>query len=66
MDPLTLTNPIEMLNHLVPELQASFDSGFLIEFGNSGFGITQYMAYAILVWILVLAIVITSMPHLFS
>ncbi len=46
-----------MLNEAVPELQASFDSAFLIEFGNSGFGITQYMAYAILVFIIVLLVV---------
>ena len=52
------TNPIEMLNEEVPHLQASFDSAFLIEFGNTGFGITQYMAYAILVFIVVLAVVI--------
>ena len=51
------TNPIEMLNEEVPHLQASFDSAFLIEFGNTGFGITQYMAYAILVFIIVLAVV---------
>ena len=51
------TNPIEMLNEEVPHLQASFDSAFLIEFGNTGFGITQYMAYAILVFIVVLAVV---------
>ena len=46
-----------MLNEAVPELQASFDSAYVIEFGNSGFGITQYMLYAILVWIIVFAIV---------
>ncbi len=51
------TNPIEMLNEAVPELQESFNSAFVIEFGNSGFGITQYMLYATLVWIIVLAIV---------
>ncbi len=60
MDPLTLTNPIEMLNDLVPELQASFDSAFVIEFGNSGFGITQYMLYAALVWVIVLAVVMIA------
>ncbi len=46
-----------MLNEEVPHLQASFDSAFLIEFGNTGFGITQYMAYAILVFIIVLLVV---------
>ena len=51
------TNPIEMINEAVPELQASFDSAFLIEFGNTGFGITQYMAYAILVMIILLLVV---------
>lgn len=49
-----------MLNEAVPELQASFNSGFLIEFGNSGFGITQYMAYAILVFALALIIVLVA------
>ena len=47
-----------MLNEAVPELQASFDSAFLIEFGDSGFGITQYMAYAILVFLVVLLVVL--------
>jgi len=47
-----------MLNEEVPHLQASFDSAFLIEFGDSGFGITQYMAYAILVFIIVLLVVL--------
>ena len=46
-----------MINEAVPELQASFNSAFLIEFGDSGFGITQYMAYAILVIIVLLLIV---------
>ena len=47
-----------MLNEEVPILQHSFDSAFLIEFGDSGFGITQYMAYAILVWLIVLLVVV--------
>ena len=46
-----------MLNEEVPHLQASFDSAFLIEFGNTGFGITQYMAYAILVFLITLLVV---------
>ena len=47
-----------MINEAVPHLKASFDSAFLIEFGDSGFGITQYMAYAILVFVVVLLIVL--------
>ena len=51
------TNPIEMLNELVPELKESFNAAYVIPFGDTGFGITQYMLYAILVWIIVLAVV---------
>ena len=47
-----------MLNYLVPELQESFNSAFVIDFGN-GFGITQYLLYAILVFIVTLLIVLT-------
>ncbi len=46
-----------MLSQLVPELKESFDSGFVIAFGDTGFGITQYMLYAILVFIVVLLVV---------
>ena len=46
-----------MLAAAVPELKESFNSGFVIPFGDTGFGITQYMLYAILVWIIVFAVV---------
>lgn len=53
------TNPIEMLNAAVPELQESFNSAFVFDFGN-GFGVTQYMLYACLVWVVVLAVVLIA------
>ena len=59
MAELTGTDPLAMLSALVPELKESFNAGFVIPFGDTGFGITQYMLYAILVWILVLVIVLT-------
>ena len=51
------TDPLAMLSAAVPELKESFNAGFVIPFGDTGFGITQYMLYAILVWIIVFAIV---------
>ena len=57
---LSGTDPLAMLSALVPELKESFNAGFVIPFGDTGFGITQYMLYAILVWIIVFAVVMLA------
>ena len=57
---LSGTDPLAMLSALVPELKESFNAGLVIPFGDTGFGITQYMLYAILVWIIVFAVVMLA------
>lgn len=53
-------DPIAMLAEHVPELKESFDPAFVIPFGDTGLGITQYMLYACLVWVIVLAVVMLA------
>lgn len=50
-------NPLEILSEDAVHLQHSFDPVFVIDFGN-GIGITQYMVYVILVFILTLLVVL--------
>ena len=50
-------NPLGVLSEEAVHLQHSFDPAFVIDFGN-GFGITQYMVYVILVFILTILIVL--------
>ena len=50
-------NPLEILSEDAVHLQHSFDPVFVIDFGN-GIGITQYMCYVILIFVLTLLIVL--------
>ena len=50
-------NPLEILSEDAVHLQHSFDPVFVIDFGN-GIGITQYMVYVILIFILTLLVVL--------
>ncbi len=48
-------NPIEVLSSHVPELQESFNSAIVI--GNSSFGMTQYVFWMIICWLLTILVV---------
>lgn len=50
-------NPIEVLSEHVPELQESFNSAIVI--GNSTFGMTQYIFWMIICWIITAVIILT-------
>lgn len=50
-------NPVETLSEGAVHLQHSFDPALVIDFGN-GYGITQYMVYVILVFVLTLLVVL--------
>lgn len=49
-------NPLDVLSEEVPHLSASFDSTIVI--GNAEFGITQYVLYMIIAWIVTCLVVI--------
>lgn len=51
-------NPLEMLAENVPHLQGSFDSA--IVFGSNGIGMTQYVFWMIIVFIITLVVVMTA------
>ena len=49
-------NPIEVLQEHVPELSESFNSAIVI--GNSSFGMTQYVLWMIICWIITAIVVL--------
>lgn len=51
-------NPLEMLTENVPHLSASFDSQIVI--GNAEFGLTQYVIYMIVAWIVTCAVILIT------
>lgn len=55
-------NPIDVLTSHVPELQESFNSSIVI--GNATFGMTQYIFWMIICWILTVVVVLVSAKKL--
>lgn len=60
-------NALEVLSSHVPELQESFESAFVV--GSGSFGLTQYILWMIICWILTVVVVLavarklTLVPH---
>ncbi|MDY3129528.1 MAG: F0F1 ATP synthase subunit A [Berryella intestinalis] len=56
-------NPLDLVNHHVPELKESFDSAFVANFG-SGIGITQYVLWLCITCALTLIVVLVAAQRL--
>ncbi len=52
-------DPLELVNHLVPELKESFDSTFVFDFGG-GIGITNYIFWMFITLALTLIVVLVA------
>ena len=55
-------NPLESLAEQVPHLQHSFDSAFV--FGSGSFGMTQYVLWMIICFLITLAVVLAASKRL--
>ncbi|MCL2826381.1 MAG: ATP synthase F0 subunit A, partial [Eggerthellaceae bacterium] len=55
-------NPLESLAEQIPELKASFNSANV--FGSGSFGLTQYVFWMIVIFVIVVAVVLAASKRL--
>lgn len=53
-------DPLALLSSLLPDLQASFNSTYVFEFGDSGIGVTQYIFWMCITFTITLLVVLLS------